>query len=400
MHKAVPLEEMEAFGYLKEIILKKRVKRTFAIHHWIGLLAGIFLLVASITGSILVFHHEIDHVQFSAKAALKKPAAELIMDNSFEHISQQYPGHDIRVPDFPEVPSQAIKYEIRKGGTRTWVFAHPETGEFLGTVNRADQRFVHILLNLHYNLLSGTAGKVIVLLGGIALIILSTTGFLLYRKSILKVITFRQKISFTHKRSLFSSLHRIVGVWSLVFNLLISISGTWIAYTIVESAFAAAGNTVQEAPISTPSLAYRSVDSSLRQIKSDYPDFEIKYLHLANGKLSVSGRLATDPLVYGRTVSNIAVDMHSGKIGQANFLRDAPWHKKALAILKPLHFGDFAGLGIKLIYSFFGLLPGVLAVSGFFIWRHGRLIKPQSRNKGLSKSILHKSMAYYERLDQ
>lgn len=367
---------------------KKRIKRTFSIHHWIGLVAGVFILIASITGSILVFHHDIDHAQFADQSTLETPASELIIDNSFEHIRQLHPDYDIRVPAFPEDYKQALKYELRKGKTRKWIFVHPETGEMLATVNRADQRLVHILLDLHYNLLSGTPGKIIVLLCGIALMLLSVTGFILYRKSILKVVFFRQKISFKSRRSLFSSLHRIVGVWSLVFNLLISITGTWIAITIVQSAFSSGSGTIV-----TPATTI-SVDAALRQVRRDYPAFEINYLRFpvnADGKLTVLGRLASDPAFYGFTSSKIQVDMRTGKIVTVSFLREMPWYKRAIAVLKPLHFGDYAGLRVKLIYSFFGVLPGVLAISGFFIWRKRQVKKPLPQKSLLSKPLVYSS---------
>ena len=353
--------------------MKKRVKKTYAIHHWLGLVAGLFLLISSITGSVLVFHHDIDHAQFGQLSTLASPASELKIDNSFERIRQTNPESDIRVPELPEDPNQALKYEIRKGSSRKWLFVHPETGETLATVDRADKRLVHVLLDLHYNLLSGTPGKIIVLLGGLSLIVLTITGFLLYRKSILKVLAFKQLVSFKSRRSFFSSLHRVVGVWSLVFNLFISITGTWVAYTIVEYALSPAATAVADVQ-----PAAVSVDKVIRQVKADHPEFKVNYLRFAGGTLSILGRHHEDPSYYGFTYSNIQVDLATGKVKSVNMLRDQPWHKRLLTVLKPLHFGDYAGIWVKLLYSFFGMLPGILAVSGFLIWRL-RKSKPEPK---------------------
>ncbi|MEJ8801747.1 PepSY-associated TM helix domain-containing protein [Pontibacter sp. H249] len=344
--------------------MKKRVKKTYAIHHWLGLVAGLFLLISSITGSVLVFHHDIDHAQFKHLSALTAPASAIKIDNSFERIRQENPESDIRMPELPENPNQALKYEIRKGSSRKWLFVHPETGQTLATVDRADKRLVHVLLDLHYNLLSGTPGKIIVLLGGLSLIVLTITGFLLYRKSIVKVLSFRQLVSFKSRRSFFSSLHRVVGVWSLVFNLFISITGTWVAYTIVEYALSPAATAVADVQPATV-----SVDEAIRQVRANHPEFEVNYLRFAGGTLSVLGRHYQDPSYYGRTYSNIQVDLSTGEIKNVNMLRDQPWYKRLLTAFKPLHFGDYAGIWVKLLYCFFGIMPGILAVSGFIVWR-------------------------------
>lgn len=371
--------------------MKKRIKRTFSIHHWIGLLAGILLLISSITGAVLVFHHEIDSAQFSDKTTLEKPATKLIIDNSFEPIRTLYPDCDIRIPDLPKEPDQALKYELRKGKIRKWIFVHPETGELLTAVERADQRLVHILLELHYMLLSGTVGKIMVLFLGVALIILSISGFMLYRKSIVKVLSFKQKISFKSRRSLFSGLHRIIGVWSLVFNLFISITGTYIAFTIVQGAFPSGGKAVmQSPPISI------SIDAALAKIEREYPAFEVNYLLFpknADGKLRILGRLESDPSYYGFNYSNIQVNTKTGEIASTSFLRNLPWYKRAITIFKPLHFGDYGGLSMKLIYCFFGILPGVLAISGFFIWRLRPAKKPRTPFRSPAKTHARHSTA-------
>ncbi|MBC5993986.1 PepSY-associated TM helix domain-containing protein [Pontibacter cellulosilyticus] len=345
--------------------LKKRVKRTFSIHHWLGLVAGIFLLLSSITGSVLVFHHDIDHAQFDGLSMLATPAAELKIDRSIVRMLQTYPGSDIRVPELPRKPDKALKYEIRQGSIRQWVFVHPETGETLATVARADKRLVHVLLDLHYNLLSGTPGKIVVLMGGLSLILLSITGFLLYRRSIWKVLSFQQRVSFKRRRSFFSSLHRVIGVWSLVFNLFISVTGTWIAYTILKSAIPQ----VSATPVEHSTSALVSVDGVLEKVNKDYPEFEANYLRLAGSTLSVLGRVKSDPAYYGKTFSNLQVNLYSGQMQGVNFVKDKPWHERVLLVLKPLHFGDYAGLAVKLIYCFFGMMPGVLAVSGFIVWK-------------------------------
>lgn len=371
--------------------MKKRTKQVFSFHHWLGLIAGTFLLISSITGSLLVFHHEIDEAQFADVATLDSPARELNIDNSFERILQLHPGADIRMPDFPKAEDQALKYEIRKEGKREWIFVHPQSGKTLATFNRADRRFVHLMLELHYMLLAGEVGKVLVLLGGVALFGLSISGLFLYRKSIVKVLLFRQRISLKSRRSFFSSLHRVVGVWSLLFNLLICVTGTWISFTIVQAAFSSSSAAAQE-----PAAGPVSIDKALNQLRKEHPEFEINYLVLpaqGRNKLTVLGRLQDDPAIYGPTLSAVQLNPATGEIDQRSFGRDLAWQQLVLKVFKPLHFGDFGGMGLKVLYAFFGIFPGLLAVSGFLLWCFRPQKDAPSQNKPTSRPLPARTLA-------
>ena len=345
--------------------MKKKVKYTFSIHHWCGLIAGILILVISLTGSILVFDDDLDQTIFAKEFTLASPAGKLSIDASLEKVRAAHPDWEIRIPQLPSSPNQALLYELRKGKLRQWVFAHPETGEIISTNTKAHYRLTQILLDLHYNLLSGTTGKIVVFFVGIALLTLTVTGFILYRKSILKVITFRQKISFKSRRTLYSSLHRVVGVWALAFNLLLCATGLTLSVVVIQHALTAGTPTV-----ATPRIT-ASVDAAMAGVNSAYPDFEITYVRIPTnkeGQVYFLGRLNSDPLYYGVYYSSIPVNYTTGEPGTPHLLRDQPLLKRIVTILQATHFGDYAGYVVKIIYCIGGLLPGILSVSGFFIW--------------------------------
>ena len=51
--------------------------------------------------------------------------------------------------------------------------------------------------------------------------------------------------------------------------------------------------------------------------------------------------------------------------------------------MEPLHFGDFAGMWLKVAYCLLGATSGFLAISGFVLWmlkrRHRRRVAPAIR---------------------
>lgn len=363
--------------------MKKRVKRTFSIHHWCGLIAGIFILVISLSGVILVFDDDIDEAMFAGHARLETPAKALHIDKSIGWVRAENPGWDIRVPALPASPDEALLYELRQGQLRRWLFVHPETGEKLSTVGQAHNRFSYVVLNIHYNLLSGTPGKIVVLLIGVALLLLTITGFILYRRSVLKVLTFRQKICFSSRRSMFSGLHRVVGVWALAFNLLMCVTGLSLAITVVNAALKGGPKEVAVPEITT------SVDATMAQARATYPEFEITYLRFPvneEGKIQLLGRLYSDPSYYGKFYSKIQADYTTGELGAPYFVRDQTLLDRFLTSLHPVHFGDFAGLFVKLLYAFFGLMPGILSISGFVIWYYRQ--QPQPEQKQVRRQVV------------
>lgn len=341
---------------------KRKVARTFALHHWCGLIAGVLLLVISLTGSILVFDDDIDNAVFAAHRRAVPAALRVSFDASLAQVRQAYPGLEIRIPELP-APGDNILYELRQGQERTWLFVHPESGRIASVIDRADLRVTNVLLNIHYNLLSGTVGKIVVLCTGITFLILLVTGCMLYRRSFLKVLLFRQKISWSNRRILFSSLHRVLGVWGLLFNLLMSLSGIWLGYLVVESALKS------KKPAAPAQAVSFSVDAALQRTQQQYPEFDVTYIRFpVAGGVQFLGRLKSDPAYYGRFYSGISLDT-AGAVSKAQFMKDRPWYDRSLRILQPLHFGDYAGLPVKILYSLGGILPALLSISGFVIWR-------------------------------
>jgi len=329
-------------------------------------MTGVFLLVMSLSGSVLVFHDEIDRIFFRDQILLNSPTHDLSFDRSFEKIRSANAGWEIRVPVLPN-PGEALRYELRKGNLRKWIFVHPEKGNILGTVDRADQRFINILLTLHYSFFAGTPGKIFVAILGVVFLLLLVTGLIIYRKSLVKVLLFRQHFSFKSRRAGFSSLHRWVGVWGLILNLFICITGIRMAYVVASGAL----KTVPY-QINVPTMTH-SIDEMIRRAKLDHPEFEVTYLRfptMEGGNLSLLGHHASDPFYYGRLYSNLALNSQTGAVETMTLLREKPWLDRFMIILQPLHLADYGGIGLKVIYTIAGVLPGVLAISGFVIWTY------------------------------
>jgi uncharacterized iron-regulated membrane protein len=80
-------------------------KRLWQLHSWLGLIAGLGLLVIGLTGSLLVFHDELESlVNRSAIRIEPTTSGRLPLDTLFAESRRQLPDHIIagwtlRTPD-------------------------------------------------------------------------------------------------------------------------------------------------------------------------------------------------------------------------------------------------------------------------------------------------------------
>jgi uncharacterized iron-regulated membrane protein len=61
----------------------------------------------------------------------------------------------------------------------------------------------------------------------------------------------------------------------------------------------------------------------------------------------------------------VLIDAQSGAITDR---RSLPWYLTALLISQPLHFGDYGGQPMKLLWALLDLATIVVLVSGLYLW--------------------------------
>ena len=350
-----------------------RGRKIFAIHSILGLITGTLLLVISLSGSILVFSDEIDRYLNPPLLKVAVETKKVSLDSIYKDAKLLFPNHYIRFRQLPQQPDRSIELSVEKGDV--WVFAYfdPYTGKYLGNRN-VRTYFMGWLLGLHYGLLAGKAGEFIVGTLSIALILSLITGTYVYRKHLIDVLTFKVKISFKNFRQASSSLHRIVGVWSLLFNLLFAITGFWmLRYVFLPETYRAALPVQKTAyPITL------SLDSLKLSIEKD-KNFRVTSMFLPQAKgdnIIVSGSVTGQNAIYTDYVNTIEINRKTGKEVKRSYINDQlAWDKWELIVF-PLHSGLYGNFLVKVIYCLAGISPALLSISGFFLWlKRKKLVK-------------------------
>jgi uncharacterized iron-regulated membrane protein len=314
-----------------------------------------------------VFHDEIDQALNPELLTVPVGGERLPLNELYAQAAGRYPRAEaIRFRRLPLQEGQALEMNVTEAGKYTLVYLDPYTGRVIGQ----RQRYTYLvdwLLRLHYSLFLGEAGEMFVALLAVALVGSVATGLFIYRKYIRKVLLFRVPLAGQNWRVLSSGLHRIVGVWSLLFNLLIAVTGFYLHYPTLAAALQ---GQAEPEPVSRPFRLSLSLDSLVARGTRALPGLVPRSINLParpGGAIVLYGSVPGSPLLspYGNWV---AFDALTGAVSEVYDVRRQSPEARLDSALGTLHFGYYGGIPVKVLYALLGLAPGFLSVTGALLW--------------------------------
>lgn len=352
-------------------------KTLFRIHGWIGLHLGLLLFVVCLSGTFATLANEVDWL---ADPGIRAPSESgpVRWQAMLNGIETEFPGGRMLGLYLGGGTGHTkafapMAYVALPDGTRRKVYLDPHSGAV-----QADSGFFNtqrFFRSFHRRFFDGNRGIVLVTLTGFFLLTSALSGLLFYRGWFKNFFTLRWKGS---RRTRWSDLHKLAGLWSLLFTLLIAATGV---FYFVELMFQAAGRGDALQPAGPPDLA----EAELAGFPPD-AEFPAAEVFLASARevfphLQVSGiRLPDQPddyvTLYGQAGNPLTRDranqvylhpltaevLHvrrSDELGPAGFLTHAA---------DPLHFGYFGGLTTKIIWWAFGMVLSFAILTGAYLW--------------------------------
>ena len=132
----------------------------FQIHLWIGLGLGLYLVMLSLTGSVLVYRNELDAAFRTPRPAFDAKAKRLTADELRALAERAYPGYVVtRIGDRITRRNPTIEIWVEKDGQRKERLFNPYTGADLGDSVTQGEYFVLWLARLHDELLFDRPGR-------------------------------------------------------------------------------------------------------------------------------------------------------------------------------------------------------------------------------------------------
>jgi uncharacterized iron-regulated membrane protein len=349
------------------------MKRTiiFYIHSFTGLFSGLFILLMSLSGAALVFHEELDRLQYPDIVAEKgKPV--LPVDSFYQQLQIRYPRAQVSNCSIVETVNDPFVITVydssyMNGARSMQVFFHPQTAAIIGTRgNSSDLTHnpMSWLSGFHNSFHLKKKGEWLLGFFAILFVISLLTGLVQYRRNIWPVLCFR--------RSAFrkSNLHQLIGVYALLFNLVIAITGFWMQRYVFKKEFYAAETPYTRTIKPSPPLFF-GIDSALREVKKQHPLFDAYVIYFAQsmkGKTAVYGSQATNSFIHSKKFADAVFLDSAGNIAHTAFVNEIPGDNRYDIINSQIHFGRFGGWPVKLLYVVFGLSGAVLSITGSLLW--------------------------------
>ena len=348
------------------MILKISGRKIFALHKWCGLIAGIFILVISLTGAFISLSKQYDRFIHSEIVVVTKQDKRISYDSIIARAKQTL--SDFQLYDFIRVPQstdEAVELLYFPDDSYHSVFFNPYTGKFLG---KLEYNLSRTLIKFHWSFFVGNIGALVALFCGLCVIVSVVTGIVIYKKHIWQALLFKAKWKRNKGGFSYSSLHRVVGVYSILFMFILFGTGAFINYEILSGDFTyPEGEQLTQPPKFILSV---SLDSLIAHTKIKEPSFNPTYIsfpQLTGGHIVIGGKFKNDN-IWSSQSSSFEFDEYTGEPLSFNDGRTLQAADRTKNVIYNLHYATFGGVWLKILYCAFGVLSGLMPITGFILW--------------------------------
>ncbi|MFA7603363.1 MAG: PepSY-associated TM helix domain-containing protein [Novosphingobium sp.] len=372
------------------------LRRWRIVHTWSSLVSTLFLLMLCITGLPLVFHDEIEQALTEERTYAPLPAGtpRRSLDELVAKARQIYPGmvgvdaglshpreFAIRLaPDWEKAAADRTAIRGLVFDAYTGAILHrtdPTTlssqrVHWLGIV-------LGVIYDLHTDLFAELPGELFLGTMGVLFVAALVSGVILYGP-FTRRLDFGEVRNGRSRRLRWLDLHNLLGIVTLAWALVVGLTGIinelsspmtalW-ERTDVASAIAP----WKGKPTPKQGELY-SLQGTVETVRQALPGMTVNavrfpggpagnthhYLIFTKGATPLTERLRSPVLVDART-------------GELTAIVDMPWYIRALELSRPLHFGDYGGLPLKIIWALLDVATIIVLGTGLYLWlaRHRR----------------------------
>ncbi|HKO87517.1 MAG TPA: PepSY domain-containing protein [Burkholderiales bacterium] len=346
------------------------------IHKWTSLICTLFMLLLCITGLPLIFHHEIGHLLGTEVEAPEMPdntpfaSLDAVMAAAQGQHPKSYPLFLFR--DIDETNMWTVSFGATPDAEQAsgFVTVDARSAQILNQPN-FNQGFLYVMFKLHVDLFAGLPGTLFLGFMGLLLLTAIVSGVVLYAP-------FMRKVDFgavrrdRSPRIKWLDLHNLLGIVTLLWLFVVGFTG--VINTLAEPVIGL-WRTDQMAEMvapyknEPPLTQLASLESSMRAAQAREPAMRVAFVAFPGTDFSSPHHYAvfmrgTQPLT-ARLLKPVLVD---AKTAQVTDSRDMPWYVTALLVSQPLHFGDYGGMPLQVLWAGLDIISIVVLWSGLVLW--------------------------------
>ena len=358
-------------------------------HSAAGLWFTALLTLIMLSGTLAVFAPEIDRLVFpQLRSEPPTPGAERANPGLvYDALVKAYPGMGItHINTAAHEPGAAATTSVTlPGQNKRAVAIDTYTGEVRGEVPAMTVR--GFIAPLHAVLFNGLPGFCVVNFFGLLVVVGVVSGLIAYRK-FWRGFFVRPRFG-RGGRILLGDLHRLIGLWSVVFLLIIGLTGTWYFYNFPLVRFGLAPDVLGSQP-EAPMLTEADLDALgpetpkrlsgvdiVNAACAEYPDLTVTGLMPPmnlNMPFVVYGERGE--YLHGRNPNAIYVNPFTGRIIGAHLSEELHLKQYVYEAMSQLHHGELvpprwgsgALLAMKSVWFLCGAGASFLCVSGLLIF--------------------------------
>ncbi len=348
------------------------LRRWIAWHRWSSLVCTISLLLLSVTGLVLIFHDEIDSLMgVGGRIETKGPA--LPMAQLIDEAVRTQPGQRAMFAYFDEKDPRRFFVGMGAANETDSAKAVPvslnaATGEVLARIE-PNSTLTEIAYTLHRDLFAGLAGELFVGAMGLAVLIAVVTGIVVY-------VPFMRKLQFATLRpakpARWLDWHNLAGAVTLGWVTVVALTGVLLSLGSLVLQY------YQQNELATMTAPYRGqpaparivpLDDAVRAAGEGWPGHDMSFAVFPG--VDIAGQhhyaffMKRGDGFDGRVFKLAMVNAETGQLDVAT---EAPWYIKTILIAEPLHFGDYAGGPLRIIWTAMTLLTIWICITGLYLW--------------------------------
>jgi uncharacterized iron-regulated membrane protein len=353
------------------------IRRWSAVHTWTSLICTLFLLMLAITGLPLIFHHELEHLLGEAPELRQMPAEtpQLDLQQLVLAAEAHRPGEVVQYLGWDEeetygvVTIMAATAGTEPNSSHTFML-DARTGEAVA-MPAANGGLMMFFLRMHVDMFAGLAGKLLLAFMGLLFVVAIISGAVLYAP-FMRRLQFAEVRRRRSPRTRWLDLHNLIGIVTLTWALVVGVTGVISACAdLLISAWRTESLAAMVAPYrDVPPLTERAPVSDVLTIaasaapgmQADFIAFpgtrfssEHHYSVFMKGSTHLTAHLWKPVLIDARTLEITAVST-------------PPWYMSALSLSQPLHFGDYGGRPMQILWALLDGLTILVLGSGLYLW--------------------------------